>query len=164
VIYAVYHDSRADNAIGPPGTAGDFRTVPVGNIWVGGAAGSIAGVGLETWYSRSADGGETWSHAAASSTTYLQNYEQFGNRDVPFFGDYNYVDVVGSTVLMTWTDSRETVAGIDPRYDDPAVSPDNGTDGFDVLQCRVLVDDTFSADRCPNAGGLDQNIFGLVIP
>jgi hypothetical protein len=164
VIYAVYHDSRADNAIGPPGTAGDFRTVPFGNIWVGGAAGSIAGVGLETWYSRSADGGETWSHAAASGTTYLQNYEQFGNRDVPFFGDYNYVDVVGSTVLMTWTDSRETVAGIDPRYDDPAVSPDNGTDGFDVLQCRVLVDDTFSADRCPNAGGLDQNIFGLVIP
>jgi hypothetical protein len=91
-------------------------------------------------------------------------FEQFGNRDVPFFGDYNYVDVAGSTVLMTWTDSRETVPGTDPRYDDPAVAPDDGTDGFDVLQCRVFAGGAWSADRCPNAGGLDQNIFGLVLP
>jgi hypothetical protein len=164
VLYAVYHDSRNDNASGPPGTAGDFRTVPFGNVWVGGAAGSIAGLGLETWYSWSTDGGTTWSHAKASAVQYLQNYEQFGNRDVPFFGDYNYVDVEGSKVLMNWTDSRETVAGTDPRYDDPAVAPDNGTDGFDVLQCRVQnPDGSWSTDRCPNAGGLDQNIFGFVI-
>jgi hypothetical protein len=164
VLYAVYHDSRNDNASGPPGTAGDFRTVPFGNVWVGGAAGSIAGLGLETWYSWSTDGGTTWSHAKASAVQYLQNYEQFGNRDVPFFGDYNYVDVEGSKVLMNWTDSRETVAGTDPRYDDPAVVPDNGTDGFDVLQCRVQnPDGSWSTDRCPNAGGLDQNIFGFVI-
>jgi hypothetical protein len=164
VLYAVYHDSRNDNASGPPGTAGDFRTVPFGNVFVGGAAGSIAGLGLETWYSSSTDGGSTWSHAKASSVQYLENFEQFGNRDVPFFGDYNYVDVEGSKVLMNWTDSRETVAGTDPRYDDPAVAPDNGTDGFDVLQCRVQnADGSWSADRCPNAGGLDQNIFGFVI-
>jgi hypothetical protein len=163
VMYAVYHDSRADNASGPPGTAGDFRTVPFGNVFVGGAAGSVAGIGLETWYSSSTDGGATWSHAKASAVTYLQNYEQFGNRDVPFFGDYNYVDVVGSKVLMNWTDSRETVAGTDPRYDDPAVAPDNGTDGFDVLQCRVFSGGAWSADNCPNAGGLDQNLFGLVL-
>lgn len=167
VLYVVYHDSRNDNASGPPGTpsGGDYRTVPFGNIHVGGAAGSIAGIGLETWYSWSTDGGATWSHAKASSVSYLQNYEQFGNRDVPFFGDYNYVDVVGSTVAMLWTDSRETVAGTDPRYDDPAVAPDNGTDGFDVLQCRVFNPTTgvWSADNCANAGGLDQNIFGLIL-
>jgi hypothetical protein len=163
VLYAVYHDSRADNASGPPTTAGDYRTVPFGNIWVGGAAVSVAGIGLETWYSSSTDGGANWSHAKASAVTYLQNYEQFGNRDVPFFGDYNYVDVVGSKVLMNWTDSRNTAAGTDPRYDDPAVAPDNGTDGFDVLQCRVLSGGTWSADNCPNAGGLNQNIFGLVL-
>jgi hypothetical protein len=162
VLYAVYHDSRNDNAAGPPGTAGDFRTLPFGNVYVGGAAASIAGIGLETWYSWSTNGVATWSHAKASAVSYLQNYEQFGNRDVPFFGDYNYVDVVGSKVLMNWTDSRETVAGTDPRYDDPALSPDNGTDGFDVLQCRVLTA-VWSADNCPNAGGLDQNIFGLVV-
>jgi hypothetical protein len=163
-LYAVYHDSRNDNASGPPGTVGDFRTVPFGNVWVGGAAGSIAGLGLETWYSSSTDGGSTWSHAKASAVQYLENYEQFGNRDVPFFGDYNYVDVDGSKVLMNWTDTRETVAGTDPRYDDPAVSPDNGTDGFDVIQCRVFNATTgaWSADNCPNAGGLDQNIFALV--
>jgi hypothetical protein len=164
VLYAVYQDSRNDNASGPPGTAGDFRTVPFGNVFVGGAAGSVAGIGLETWYSWSTDGGVTWNHAKASSVTYLENYEQFGNRDVPFFGDYNYVDVVGSKVLMNWTDSRETVAGTDPRYDDPAVAPDNGTDGFDVIQCRVFSPSTgWSADNCPNAGGLDQSIFGLII-
>jgi hypothetical protein len=163
VLYAVYHDSRNDNPVGPPGTVADFRTVPFGNRWVGGITGSVAGIGLETWYSWSNNGGATWSHAKASNVTYLQNYEQFGNRDVPFFGDYNYVDVVGSTVLMNWTDSRETVPGTDPRYDVPNVSPDDGTDGFDVWQCRVFADDQWSADNCPNAGGVDQNIFGLVI-
>jgi hypothetical protein len=160
-MYAVYHDSRNDNSSGPSG--GDFRTVPFGNVFVGGAAGSIAGIGLETWYSVSTDGGATWNDAKASDVTYLQNYEQFGNRDVPFFGDYNYIDVVGSKVLMNWTDSRDTVAGTDPRYDDPAVAPDNGTDGFDVLQCRVFSGGSWSADNCANAGGLNQNIFGLVI-
>src|SRR5829696_4194692 len=164
-LYVVYHDSRADNASGPPGTAADFRTVPFGNVYVGGVAKSVAGIGLETWYSWSTDGGTSWSHAAASSQTYLQNYEQFGNRDVPFFGDYNYVDAAGTKVLMAWTDSRETVPGIDPRYDIPNVTPDDGQDGFDVLQCRVFdaAAGTWSADFCPNAGGLDQNIFGLVL-
>jgi hypothetical protein len=162
-LYVVYHDSRNDNASGPPGTAGDFRTVPFGNVYVDGAAKAIAGLGLETWYSWSTDGGTTWSHAKASAVQYLQNFEQFGNRDVPFFGDYNYVDVVGSKVLMNWTDSRETRSGTDPRYDDPAVTPDDGTDGFDVWQCRVFSGGTWSADQCANASGLDQNIFGLVI-
>ena len=164
VMYAVYHDSRNDNASGPPGTVSDFRTVPFGNVWVGGSAGSIAGIGLETWYSWSTDGGATWQHAKASAVAYLQNYEQFGNRDVPFFGDYNYVDVVGTKVLMNWTDSRDTVPGTDPRYDDPAVlTPEDGTDGFDVLQCRIFADSAWSADNCPNAGGLNQNIYGLVL-
>ncbi|MGH3110636.1 MAG: sialidase family protein, partial [Gaiellaceae bacterium] len=160
-LYAVYHDSRNDNASGPSG--GDFRTAPFGNVFVGGAAGAVAGIGLETRYSQSTDGGDTWSSFTASSETYLQNFEQFGNRDVPFFGDYNYVDVVGSKVLMNWTDSRDTVGGPDPRYDVPAVAPDNGTDGFDVHQCRVLGPMGFSADHCPNAGGLNQNIYGLVL-
>jgi hypothetical protein len=49
------------------------------------------------------------------------------------------------------------VAGIDPRY------PVDGRDGFDVLQCRAAnPDGTFGPDTCPNAGGLDQNIYGAV--
>jgi hypothetical protein len=89
----------------------------------------------------------------------MPQYEQFGNRDIPFFGDYNSIAAVGSRVLMDWTDQRdpiETKPGTDPRY------PLDGVDGFDVLQCRTATGATFSADGCPNAGGLDQNIFGFV--
>jgi hypothetical protein len=67
---------------------------------------------------------------------------------------------------MNWTDSRDTVAGTDPRYDDPAVAtPEDGTDGFDVIQCRTFsaMTGAWSADNCANAGGLNQNIFGLVL-
>jgi hypothetical protein len=42
----------------------------------------------------------------------------------------------------------------------------DGTDGFDVWQCRVQNPATgaWFADNCPNAGGLDQQIWGRVIP
>ena len=66
------------------------------------------------------------------SAAYALNWEQFGNRDIPFFGDYNYISAVGATVLMNWTDGRDTVPGTDPRY-----TNGDGTDGFDVLQCRA---------------------------
>jgi hypothetical protein len=56
----------------------------------------------------------------------MPQYEQFGFRDVPFFGDYNYISAAGSTVLMDWTDQRDTLPGTDPRY------PVDGADGFDV--------------------------------
>ena len=42
---------------------------------------------------------------------------------------------------------------------------DPGPDGFDVLQCRVLVPEgVWGPDTCPVAGGLDQNIYGRVLP
>lgn len=86
----------------------------------------------------------------------MPQYEQFGDRDVPFFGDYNYIAASGSTVLLTWPDERDAVPGIDPRY-----TNGDGTDGFDVLQCRAAnPDGTFGPDTCPNDGGLDQNIYG----
>ena len=59
---------------------------------------------------------------------------------------------------MNWADRRETVPGTDPRY-----TNGDGTDGFDVLQCREPTRTArLGADTCPNAGGLDENIFGLV--
>ena len=62
---------------------------------------------------------------------------------------------------MSWADGRDTVAGTDPRY-----TNGDGTDGFDVFQCRTQDPTTmaWSADNCANAGGLDQQIWGLVIP
>ena len=60
---------------------------------------------------------------------------------------------------MSWADGRDTVAGTDPRY-----TNGDGTDGSDVFQCRTQDPTTmaWSADNCPNAGGLDQSIFGFV--
>jgi hypothetical protein len=167
-LHVVWQDSQHDTATGPPDTPseGDFRTVPIANMWVeDNPPGSLsvgAGIGVETQYATSGDLGSTWSTPETiSSASQMPQYEQFGNRDIPFFGDYNYISAVGNTVLMTWTDERdpaEAKPGPDPRY-----TNGDGTDGFDVRQCRVQsTDGSWSADNCPNAGGLDQNIFGFV--
>ena len=167
-LHAVWQDSRADCSSGPPDTpsGGDFRTVPFANRWVPenppggvncepGGPGSDTG-GLVSVYATSSDDGESWDAEIVSQPDVLTmpQYEQFGFRDVPFFGDYNYVAAVGSTVLMDWTDQRDTVPGTDPRY------PVDGVDGFDVLNC---LDPETGADPCANNGGLDQNIYGFVI-
>ena len=76
-----------------------------------------------------------------------------GNRTVPFHGDYIWVDADGGSVFAVWTDNRDVVPGTDPR--------ESPGDGFDVLQCRVQQPDgSFGPDTCPNAGGLNQNIYG----
>jgi hypothetical protein len=168
-LHVVWQDSEDDTATGPPDTpsGGDFRTVPIANRWVEdnppGGVSVGAGIGVETQYATSGDLGATWSTPeTVSSASQMPQYEQFGNRDVPFFGDYNYISAVGTTVFMTWTDQRdpaETKPGTDPRY-----TNGDGTDGFDVHQCRLQsADGSWSADNCPNAGGLDQNIFGAIV-
>ena len=104
-------------------------------------------------------------HAKASAVTYLQNYEQFGNRDVPFFGDYNYVDVAGTKVLMNWTDSRDTVRRHRPalRRSGRRAGRWHGRLRRPPVPRRSTLAGVWSADNCPNAGGLNQNIFGLVL-
>ena len=156
-LHAVYHDSRFDCASGPPSTpsGGDFRTVPFSNRWVtSNPPGAVScGPGLDTFYARSTDGGATWTITRASAVSQMPQYEQFGFRDIPFHGDYNYVSAVGSTVLLNWTDQRDTVPGTDPRY-----TNGDGTDGFDVLNCI-----SGTSDPCADNGGLDQNLYGLVL-
>ncbi len=159
VLHAVYHDSRIDDSTGPSG--GDFRTVPISNQWVAAnPPGAVAsGAGLETWYATSANDGATWTTSLVSAVPQMPQYEIFGNRDVPFHGDYNYISAAAGTVFMAWTDTRDVEPGTDPRY---AV---DGTDGFDVLQCRVQdADGVWGADTCPDDGGLDQNIYGATAP
>jgi hypothetical protein len=88
----------------------------------------------------------------------------FANRQVPFYGDYNWIQLAeladGSLFgYLAWTDNRDVLAGTDPREEEQ--------DGFDVHQCRELREDgTYGPDTCPNAGGLNQNIYGnsLTIP
>jgi hypothetical protein len=74
---------------------------------------------------------------------------------VPFAGDYLWVSMVGSSAYATWTDWRDTVAGVDPRE---ASSDDN--DAADVYQTRTFdpATGTWSGDQSPHEGGLDQNI------
>jgi hypothetical protein len=87
----------------------------------------------------------------------MPQYEQFGGRDVPFFGDC-YISTIGTTALMSWTDQRDTIPGVDPRY-----TNGDGTDGFDVLQCRAAnPDGTFGPDTCPDSGGPDENRYGFI--
>jgi hypothetical protein len=154
-LHVLWQDSRADSATGPDG---DFRQVPIANQWVSAnPPGSVsAGPAVDTYVATSTDGGASWpTIAKVSSVTQMPQYEQFGNRDIPFFGDYNYVAASGRTVVGAWTDQRDTLPGTDPRY------PIDGMDGFDVNQCRTFSNGVWSADTCPDAGGLDQNIYGF---
>ncbi len=126
-LHAVWQDSRFDAAVGPGGR--DFRSVPVGNRAVpANPPGSVsAGAGLAAFYAVSADDGVSWASSEVTTARTMPQYEQFGDRDVPFFGDYNYIAASGTTAFMTWTDHRDVAPGTDPRY------PVDGVDGFDVL-------------------------------
>jgi hypothetical protein len=145
-LFALWHDSRND-----PGY--DVQNPP-GNDSATDAQGfHLPTLGLETWGASSSDGGATWTVEPLSSGPQMPNYEMFGDRRVPFHGDYNYVSSVGNFAFGTWTDTRQVLDGDDPRYD--------GGEGFDVHQCRTQdTSGTWSADTCPNDGGLDQDIFG----
>lgn len=161
-LAVLWQDSRTDTASGPPSTpsGGDFRTVPISNVWTSAnpPGATAAPPGLQTFVATSTDGGSSWSIELASAVPQMPQYEQFGDRDIPFFGDYNYVAVSGMSTFGAWTDQRDTVPGDDPRY-----TNGDGTDGFDVHQCRTQnPDESWSADTCPDDGGLDQNIFGFV--
>jgi hypothetical protein len=119
---------------------------------------------VRTFAATSTNGGASWTSLQVSDVGHQPQYEMFGNRQVPFQGDYNWVSIVDDggdlEAYVTWTDNRNVVPGTDPR--------ETVQDGFDVWQCRVLGTDgvTYGADQCANAGGVDQNIYGnrLSIP
>jgi hypothetical protein len=151
-LHAVWHDSRLDPAYSvqfPPGNDGDVRD----------AAGFAAAThGLDTYavsWSTAETGPATGSDVRLTTASQMPNYEMFGDRRVPFHGDYNYVTSVGVAAYNVWTDTRDSEPpnpGDDPRY--------AGGEGFDAYQCRALTDGIWGADTCPNVGGLDQDIFG----
>ncbi len=148
-LFAIWHDSRNDTGYSvqnPPGNASatDARGF------------HRASLGLDTYGASSVDGGSSWTVRRLSSQSQMPNYEMFGDRRVPFHGDYNYVSSVGSFAYGTWTDTRQVATGDDPRY--------AGGEDFDVLQCRPAnPDGSYGADSCPSAGGLDQDIYGAAM-
>ena len=147
VLHAIWYDSRNDV------NGGDI-TLPIGN-----RADRTVGPGLDAYGAASSNGGMSWSESRLSDQTTSPNYEQFGNRQVPFAGDYLWVSSAGGRTFGVWTDWRDTVAGSDPREG----SADDG-DGADVRQCRTLTAGVWSGDTCPREGGLDQNIYGDLVP
>jgi len=147
VLFAIWWDSRFDTEYS--------ITRPIGNSATGVTVPSV-----DVFSSKSTNNGTTWS--AGMMLTMVRsnpNYEQFANRTVPFAGDYLWVSSVGNTAYAVWTDWRNTVAGADPRE---RTAEDN--DGADVVQCRVLSGGSWSGDRCPHTGGLDQDIYGAALP
>jgi len=112
---------------------------------------------LNVLYTESTDGGMTWSSPVqVADTPTNPNYEQFGGRLVPFFGDYITVAAQGDTIGAVWTDQRNTVGAPDTSGDndgaDVAGSPETG--GTCTSSLTTCFDST---------GGLDQNIYAAAI-
>jgi hypothetical protein len=148
-LHFIWYDSRNDPCYS--------RTRPVGNC----ADRSVV-PSLDVYGTNSTDHGTTFAPATRlTDVSSNPNYEQYGNRLVPFLGDYISVGSSGAKAFGVWTDSRNTVTGPDARE-----AGDSDTDpGADVLQCRqALADGSFTADTCPRAGGLDQDIYGDQTP
>ena len=149
VLHVLWYDSRNDPAYSP--------ARPIGNDASGGTHPS-----LDVFATTSNDLGNSWAvPTRLTDFTSNPNYEQFGNRSVPFNGDYLWITSMGNFSFGTWTDSRNTVPGSDPRE-----SGNSDNDGADVHQCRVFnsISGTWGPDTCPYDGGLDQNIYGSVTP
>ncbi len=139
-VSAIWYDSQGDTDYAP--------TRAPCNI----ATGQTSAC-LNVRYAQSSDGGKTWGQSIQVTDTPTNlNYEQFGGRLVPFFGDYITVAAQGDTIGAVWTDQRNTVGA-------PDASGDN--DGADVAgdpetggTCTSSFTDCFDG-----TGGLDQNIY-----
>jgi hypothetical protein len=108
-------------------------------------------------YAESTDGGKTFGPSIqVTSTPTNPNYEQFGGRLVPFFGDYITVAAQGNTIGAVWTDQRNTVGTADPTVDNDGadVAGDRETGGTCTSSLTTCFDGT---------GGLDQNIYSATI-
>jgi hypothetical protein len=143
-VNAIWYDSKGDPDYAP--------TRPPCNS----ATGQTSAC-LNVRYAESTDGGKTWeSSIQVTNTPTNLNYEQFGGRLVPFFGDYITVAAQGNTIGAVWTDQRNTVGAADPTGDNDGadVAGDPETGGT----CTSSLNTCFDA-----TGGLDQNIYGSTI-
>jgi hypothetical protein len=154
-LVAVWQDNRTDD---------DYSVqLPIGNTLDAEGRPVASGTDVVGTYASVSDDGLTFTPLGEmSSATHQPSYEMFGNRQIPFQGDYNWVALAfdGASSLfgyMGWTDNRDVLAGVDIRETDYV-------DGFDVHQCRTPA--ALEPDLCPNAHGLDQNIYGqsLTLP
>ena len=144
-LAVVWQDSREDPAYS--------IQRPVGNT---AAARSSGDQVVNTYVAVSTDGVHFAPSMTVSSRGNQPQYEMFAAASIPFYGDYNWIQLVrrgdGSLFgYMTWTDNRDVITGTDPR--------EETQDGFDVKGCWTLQDGEY-VRTCVNAGGFDQNIYG----
>jgi len=143
-VNAIWYDSRGDANYAP-------TRAPCNS-----ATGQTTAC-LNVRYAESSDGGKTWGTSVQVTDTPTNlNYEQFGGRLVPFFGDYITVAAQGNTVGAVWTDQRNTVGAADPKGDNDGadIAGDPETGG----KCTDAVSTCFDG-----TGGLDQNIYTALI-
>ncbi len=143
-VSAIWYDSRGDSAY-------SATRAPCNS-----ASGQTSAC-LNVRYAESADGGKTFGPSIqVSNAPTNPNYEQFGGRLVPFFGDYITVAAQGDTIGAVWTDQRNTVGAADTAGDndgaDVAGDPEAGG------TCRSSLTTCFDT-----TGGLDQNIYSAAI-
>lgn len=177
VLVAIWQDNRTDN---------DYSVhLPLGNKLDAQGRAVSSGTDVVATYAATSTDGATWTPLGMiSETTHQSSYEMFGNRDIPFQGDYNWVAIAddngsaagGLFAYAAWTDNRQVVPGEDPRETEAQAG---FVDGFDVQQCRIdlgaiegavntnvplaRADAPYTGDNCGNGGGLDQDIFGTRI-
>jgi hypothetical protein len=143
-VNAIWYDSRGNSNYAP--------TRPPCNS----ATGQTSAC-LNVRYAESTDGGMTWAASTqVTGTPTNLNYEQFGGRLVPFFGDYITVAAQGNIVGVAWTDQRDTVGAPDTSGDNDGadVAGDPETGGTCTSSLTTCFDLT---------GGLDQNIYAAPI-
>ena len=161
VLHVLWWDARnapADcrSPIRPIGNCSDGTSVPALDVFATTGTSTAAGT--------------IWATPVqVTDVTSNGNWEQFDDRKVPFGGDYLWITSNGTNAFGTWTDWRDTKAGTDPRE----APEDEDAASTDVYQCRAVLTSTdkkgnttssFSSDRCPHSGGLDQNIYGDSTP
>ena len=143
VAHVLWYDTRLDSCYSPMrpiGNCADKSLVPSLDVYGATLDANLTAVG----------------QTRLTDVTNNPNWDQFSGRTSPFAGDYLWIDSAAGTTYGVWTDYRNTVAGDDPRT--------TGTRG-DVLQCRILLaSGSYSGDRCPRSGGIDQNIYGDLTP
>jgi hypothetical protein len=143
-VSATWYDSKGDPNYSP-------TTAPCND-----ASGKTSAC-LNVRYAESSDGGKTWGASIqVTSTPTNPNYEQFGGRLIPFFGDYITVAAQGNTIGAVWTDQRDTVGASDASKDNDGadVAGDPETGGTCTSAFTTCFDGT---------GGLDQNIYAATI-
>jgi hypothetical protein len=146
-VHVLWWDSRNDSCYSP--------ARPIGNCADGSITPSLDAYGTAFTSLTSIPAGVRLSDVTSDG-----NWEQFSGRTDPFAGDYLWIDSANGKTFSVWTDWRDT------RPADATHNDKRDTDHkADVYQCRdVRSDGSITGDKCPEAGGLQQDIYGDLSP